>query len=148
MDPVVESALIGAAATLVAVGGTATVAIASARISRRTNQAAIDAARADAELTLDAAREAQFADRYSRALDQVSSNKLDVRIGGIYALEAIALDSRRNHPTVMEVLTAFIRGHSHESLSGQREQSIRPDVQAALTVVGRRVETAISGPTH
>jgi hypothetical protein len=79
MDPQVQSALIAAAATLVGVGGTVTVAIAAARNARRTNQATIEAARAntqatieaaraDAQLTLDAARETQFADRYSRAL--------------------------------------------------------------------------------
>ena len=35
-------------------------------------------------------------------------------IGGIYALERIARDSAKDHPTVMEVLTAFIREHSRE----------------------------------
>jgi Pentapeptide repeats (8 copies) len=45
----------------------------------------------------------------------------------------------------MEVLTAFIREHSHEQwppsdhpASRGQEPSTRPDVQAALTVVGRR----------
>ena len=44
-----------------------------------------------------------------------------------------------------EVLTAFIREHSHEQwppsdhpASRGQEPSTRPDVQAALTVVGRR----------
>ena len=91
MDPQVQSALIAAAATLVGVGGTVTVAIAAARNSRRTNQATIDAARDDARRNLDVALESYFADRYSRALEQVGSSNLDVRIGGIYALEGIAL---------------------------------------------------------
>ena len=104
-------------------------------------------------------REGQVTDRYSKAIEQLGSDKLDVRIGGIYALERIARDSKRDHPTVMEVLTAFIRDHSHEqwpppdpsrmawitwrgrSRAGGREQaqsSPRPDIQAAVTVVGRR----------
>ena len=37
-----------------------------------------------------------------------------MRIGGIYALERIARDSAKDHPTVMEVLTAFIREHSRD----------------------------------
>jgi hypothetical protein len=82
--------------------------------------------------------------RYSRALEQIGSANLDVRIGGIYALEGIALDSPRNHPTVMEVLTAFIRERSRkqpyvagpESVWGDRWPDT--DVQVALTVVGRR----------
>ncbi len=86
----------------------------------------------------------QVTDRYTKAVEQLGSDKLDVRIGGIYALERVARDSARDHPTVMEVLTAFIREHSHEpwppSVRGgqERERSTRPDVQAALTVVGRR----------
>jgi hypothetical protein len=59
-------------------------------------------------------REGQVTDRYTKAIEQLGSEKLDVRIGGIYALERIARDSAKDHPTVMEVLTAFIREHSHE----------------------------------
>ena len=54
-------------------------------------QATIDAARDDARRNLDVALESYFADRYSRTLEQVGSSNLDVRIGGIYALEGIAL---------------------------------------------------------
>ena len=56
----------------------------------------------------------QLTDRYSRAIDQLGSDKVDVRTGGIYALERIATDSARDLPTVMAVLTAFIREHSGE----------------------------------
>jgi uncharacterized protein YjbI with pentapeptide repeats len=87
----------------------------------------------------------QVTDRYTKAIEQLGSKKLDVRIGGIYALERIARDSARDHPTVMEVLSAFIREHSHEPwpppdhpASLEQEQSTRPDVQAAITVIGRR----------
>ena len=89
-------------------------------------------------------REGQVTDRYTKAIEQLGSDKLDVRIGGIYALERVARDSARDHPTVMEVLTAFIREHSREQWpppdSGVqvRARSTRPDVQAAITVVGRR----------
>lgn len=91
-------------------------------------------------------REGQVTDRYTKTIEQLGSDKLDVRIGGIYALERIARDSARDHPTVMEVLTAFIREHSHEQLPAPQSRSqstpptTRPDVQAAVTVVGRRDE--------
>jgi hypothetical protein len=52
-------------------------------------------------------------DRYAKAIEQLGSAKLDVRLGGIYALERIANDSKRDHPTVVEVLSAFIREHSN-----------------------------------
>ena len=60
------------------------------------------------------ARQGQVTDRYTKAVEQIGSDKLDVRIGGIYALERIARDSARDHPPVMAVLTAFVREHSHE----------------------------------
>jgi uncharacterized protein YjbI with pentapeptide repeats len=138
MDPTVEASLIGAAAALIGVGGTVIVAVTAAQNTRRTNQNTIDAARADAQLALDATREAQFADRYSRALEQLGSGNLDIRIGGIYALEGIALDSPRHHPTVVEVLAAFIREHSRTPDAARPERWPLPDVQTALTVLGRR----------
>jgi uncharacterized protein YjbI with pentapeptide repeats len=93
-------------------------------------------------------REGQVTDRYTKAIEQLGSDRLDVRIGGIYALERIARDSARDHPTVMEVLTAFAREHSREpwpplpaddlSDAGRPTRTTRPDVQAAITVIGRR----------
>jgi hypothetical protein len=91
------------------------------------------------------ARQGQVTDRYTKAIEQLGSSKeLDVRIGGIYALERIARDSPRDHPTIMEVLAAFIREHSRERWPPAEpgaetpEQATRPDVQAAVTVIGRR----------
>ena len=97
--------------------------------------------------TFHLSREGQVTDRYTKAVEQLGSDKLDVRIGGIYALERVARDSPRDHPAVMEVLTAFIREHSWEPWPLPRTEEeedadlvefTRPDVQAALTVVVRR----------
>ena len=84
-------------------------------------------------------REGQVTDRYAKAVEQLGSDKPEVRIGGIYALERIARDSARDHPVVMEVLTAFIREHARQECP-RPEGLIWPDIQAALTVVGRRDE--------
>jgi uncharacterized protein YjbI with pentapeptide repeats len=91
-------------------------------------------------------REGQVTDRYTRAIEQLGSYTIDVTIGGIYALERIAHDSPRDHPTVMEVLAACIREHSGEQWpraskepgAERPERATRPDVQAAITVIGRR----------
>jgi Pentapeptide repeats (8 copies) len=86
----------------------------------------------------------QVTDRYTKAIEQLGSGKLDVRIGGIYALERIARDSARDHPVIMEVLAAFIREHSDEQWplpepgAETPDHATRPDVQAAATVIGRR----------
>lgn len=99
-------------------------------------------------------RQGQLTDRYTRAIEQLGSEKIDVRIGGIYALERIARDSAPDHPTVMEVLAAFIREHSHEPRGSTRPldghagsaPGPRPDIQAALTVIGRRDATRDQQP--
>ena len=89
-------------------------------------------------------REGQVTDRYTKAITQLGDEKLDVRIGGIYALERVARDSARDHPTVMEVLTAFIREHSRgpellpKTDGAVPAPPLEADVQAALTVIGRR----------
>ena len=107
---------------------------------RRNSEQADQWQRRTHELT----EQGQVTDRFTKAIEQLGSDKLDVRIGGIYALERIARDSAKDHPTVMEVLTAFIREHSHERWppsdadSPEQERLSRPDVQAAITVVGRR----------
>jgi len=108
--------------------------------------------------TFELTGQAQVTDRYTKAVEQLGSENLDVRIGGIYALERVARDSAKDHPTVIEVLTAFVREHSREQWpppdsprtawitwrgrfrAGGREQErfTRPDVQAAVTVLGRR----------
>jgi|HubBroStandDraft_6_1064221.scaffolds.fasta_scaffold328123_1 hypothetical protein len=82
-------------------------------------------------------REGHVTDRYAKAIELLGSDKPDVQIGGIYALERIARDSRRDHPTVMEVLFAFIREHSPQGRTPP-EGRAPPDVQAAVTVIGRR----------
>src|SRR5271165_4375830 len=107
--------------------------------------------------TLDLQREGQITDRFTKAIDQLGAvqpgGKLDkdgkpkinleVRLGGIYALERIARDSPKDHWTIMEVLTAYVRENSPTSqpaqlLSKQPPPHVRADIQAILTVIGRR----------
>jgi hypothetical protein len=93
---------------------------------------------------IDVSEQGQVTDRFTKAIDQVGSQFLDVRIGGIYALERVGRDSARDQPSVIQVLTTFVREHSRDAWMyyplGQEaaERSTRPDVQAALTVIGRR----------
>jgi hypothetical protein len=68
------------------------------------------------ERTLDTQRDHQETERFTRAIDQLGATdekgekKLEIRLGGIYALERITSDSpRRYYLTVMEVLTTYVR---------------------------------------
>ncbi|MBA2694630.1 MAG: pentapeptide repeat-containing protein [Actinobacteria bacterium] len=85
----------------------------------------------------------QLTDRFSKAVEQLGNkDSLEVRLGGIYALERIALDSARDHPTVMEVLSAYVREHAPRTTCTSLALSAPPttDVQAILTVIARRDE--------
>src|SRR6266545_3355051 len=62
--------------------------------------------------TFEVTEQGQITERYTKAIEQLGAAMLDVRLGGIYALERIAVDSERDHPTVVEVLSAFVREHS------------------------------------
>ncbi|MEV0680243.1 pentapeptide repeat-containing protein [Actinosynnema sp. NPDC050436] len=90
----------------------------------------------------------QLTDRFTRAVDQldrVGPEHLQARLGAIYALERLARDSPRDHPTVVEVLSAFVRSTAPQVKitdlgTAERcpDQQPAVDVQAALTVLGRR----------
>lgn len=111
--------------------------------------------REQAELT----REGQLTDRYVEAIKLLSNNNdahLTQRLGGIYALERIMRDSRRDHPTIVEVLSAFVRTASAPesqavtsgSSSQPAHQALPEDVQVALTVLGRRPTHELEGNPH
>ncbi len=61
-----------------------------------------------------------------------------VRLGGIYALEGVMKASLEYHQSVLEALCAFVRERTKE----EPQDNPPADVQAALTVIGRRM----SGP--
>ena len=82
---------------------------------------------------LQIAEQGQITDRYNAAITNLGSPSMDVRLGGIYALQRIMQDSPRDQPTVVAVLCAFVRDHS---AAGKGSPAGRPaDVQAALIVV-------------
>jgi Na+-transporting methylmalonyl-CoA/oxaloacetate decarboxylase gamma subunit len=91
--------------------------------------------------------EGKITDRFSNAVEMLGSENLDVRIGGIYALERVARDSQKDHWTVMEILTAYLRkNHPYNPRSTTAKKKPRAtlkekaseDVQAIMTVIGRR----------
>lgn len=98
-------------------------------------------------------REGQITERLTRAIDQIGNDKVDIRIGGIYALERLAKDSATDRLAIGEILAAFIRAHapwpagykSHpephptsdvdDAIPWLRDRL--PDVQSAVVVLGR-----------
>jgi hypothetical protein len=107
---------------------------------------------------LDIDREGQITNHFTQAIGQLGAElkdgdpNLEVRLGGICALERIARDSPRDHWTIMEVLTAYVRrnapwrpvppataGGTAGAGEPQPPPKPRTDIQAILTVLGRRI---------
>jgi hypothetical protein len=57
----------------------------------------------------EADRQRRIVETFSKAVEQLGSDKLEVRVGAIFALERISKESPDDYWTIMEVLTAFVR---------------------------------------
>lgn len=57
-------------------------------------------------------RRGQIADRYTKAIEQLTNASSDIRIGGLYALEQTTRDAIEYRNIVVEVLAAYIRSHA------------------------------------
>ncbi|GAA1374396.1 pentapeptide repeat-containing protein [Streptomyces beijiangensis] len=60
---------------------------------------------------LRATQEGQITDRFSTAVDQLGSDKLETRIGGLHALWRIAEHSARDREAVISIQAAYLRTH-------------------------------------
>jgi len=67
---------------------------------------------------LTTAREGQITERFTRAvdqlgaIDQLGNPAIEIRLGGIYSLERIANESKKDYWPIMEILTAYVRKNS------------------------------------
>ncbi|MER6489254.1 pentapeptide repeat-containing protein [Streptomyces virginiae] len=87
----------------------------------------------------------QITNRFNAAVGNLGSSSLDIRLGGIYALQRIMQDSVRDHPTVVSVLAAFAQQHAGSSIKslaeprgGAYDHVPKPDVRAAIATLARR----------
>jgi hypothetical protein len=117
-------------------------------------------------LTIALSREGQITDRYGKAVEQLGHDKIEVQLGGIYALERLMKDSPADQPTITETLAAYVREHAPATLPpvhtsrGKRVAGARrppqvslhsqptEDVQAILTVLCRRRPTSRENPLN
>ncbi|KAA6212481.1 pentapeptide repeat-containing protein [Streptomyces albofaciens JCM 4342] len=83
-----------------------------------------------------ATKEGQITGRYTAAVGRLGEDAVDVRQGGIHALQRIMEDRPRDHPTIADVLAAYIRTHAGTPPKGGKQ--VPPDVLAALDVISGR----------
>lgn len=123
------------------------------RLGRLQLRQSLDTSTAQIQLS----REGQTTEQFSRAVEQLGHEKPGVRVGAIYALEQIARASGRMRSPIHELLAAYVRAESvwlhHDPVTltaietdapGGSELPLlkirAPDVQAAITILGRRAE--------
>jgi hypothetical protein len=106
-------------------------------------------------------REGQITDRLTRAVDQLGSKNVDVRIGGLYALERIAKNSVADRTTIQFQLGAFVRNHARWPATEDQQhptamvdehlpwmQVRAPDIWAAMAVLSRRLPIPDEQPLY
>ena len=76
---------------------------------------------------------------YTDAIDQLSNDKITIRLGGAYALEQLAQNNQSMHSQIMEVLCSYVRLNSPSNIEKPEEdKNITLDIQTILTIIGRR----------
>lgn len=93
---------------------------------------------AAAERTTFFAAQAGETQRYASAMSLLASPQLEVRLGGVYALERLARESQRDHGPIMEVLAATLRDRAAWVMGETVAAQLPADLQAIVTVIGRR----------
>lgn len=81
----------------------------------------------------------QITERFGKALEQLGSDVIITRLGGIYALERLAIDSPRDHLTIVDVLSSYVRERAPIGDSCGKSSRPPTDIQAAVTVLARRI---------
>src|SRR5580700_3705745 len=85
-----------------------------------------------------AAHDLLVSNQVSKGFEQLASDKIAMRLGGIYALEGVMNTSERPEQyrgPILEALCAFVREYTIGKTVSEKPAI---DIQAALTVIGRR----------
>ena len=72
----------------------------------------------------------RITDLYTKAVEQLGSDKAPVRLGGFYALERLAQDNPGQRQTIVNVVSAYLRMPSEEA--GGQEREVRLTAQRLL----------------
>jgi uncharacterized protein YjbI with pentapeptide repeats len=83
--------------------------------------------------------EKQITERFSKAVEQLGSEKSPTVIGAVYSLERISKDSEKDYQKAMEILIAFIKNNN--SMDGHQNQLVKvhQSIQEIITIIGRRI---------
>lgn len=84
----------------------------------------------------DTAHRSHITEVFGNAVALLGDERLEVRLGAIYTLQRIAADFPDFAPTVLALLSAFVRERSQE----QQEAGVPPDIQEIATFLRDNVD--------
>ena len=91
------------------------------------------------EKSISITQEGQITESFSRAIDQLGSEKTEIRLGAISSLEMIANKSDEYYWPIMENLAAYIRENSSiKDMKVHERDKVQFDIQAILSVIKNR----------
>ena len=87
-----------------------------------------------------------FTDTFTKSIEQLGAGSedepnIEVRLGGIYALEKLSQVNLEYYQPIIDILASYVRKHTPIPdlvPEGKETKKPRLDIQAALTVLGRR----------
>lgn len=97
------------------------------------------------EEELRTSRDGQITERYSRAIEHLGNEHLEVRIGGIYALERVARNSAVDCDAIIALLCAYVRSHAPwpPLSAGSELEDTGPDEIRSLAARANDVQSAV-----
>jgi hypothetical protein len=121
--------------------------------------------RVSTQQTLELTEQGQITDRFTKAIEQLSATSnekknLEMRLGGIHALERISRESENDYWPIMEILAAYVREHAPQDPAAEADvddidkgatkidvegklsfRHADTEIQAILDTIGRRSRT-------
>jgi hypothetical protein len=90
-----------------------------------------------AEVSRKVSQDLLISNQVAKGFEQLAGKEMSMRLGGIYGLEGVMNTSEQYHQPVLEALCAFVRD---STIGKPEEKGPATDIQAALTVIGRRTD--------
>lgn len=75
-------------------------------------------------------RRGQVTERFRTAVENLASDKLEVRLGSVFSLEHVLAESAVDHEAVVKVLAGFVRNNTHRGAT--RDPTMLPEVRNGL----------------
>jgi len=84
---------------------------------------------------IEVSQEGQITERFTRAIEQLGSDKLAIRLGGLYAFQRIEIDSPKDRLNIFKILLAYLHECADSSKFIYEEAPL--EVITTLEIIGK-----------